>query len=98
MRVLARLTLAIFATSWIAAAAFAAGQSYQIKVSGLACPFCAYGIEKKLGAIKGVAHVTTNLKAGTVIVSMKDGAKLDRGDATQAVRDAGFTLHGFAQR
>ena len=31
-----------------------AGQSYRLTVDGLACPFCAYGIEKKLGAVNGV--------------------------------------------
>lgn len=30
------------------AAALAAGPSYRLAVDGLACPFCAYGIEKKL--------------------------------------------------
>ena len=35
-------------------AAFAAGTEYQLRVDGLACPFCAYGIEKKLKKTEGV--------------------------------------------
>ncbi len=95
MKILSRLILAVLASAWIATAAFAAGPSYRIDVAGLACPFCAYGIEKKLNAIKGVERIETNIKEGTVIVTMKDGAALDKATAGQAVKDAGFTLNGF---
>lgn len=30
----------------LASSVYAAGPSYRIEVDGLACPFCAYGIEK----------------------------------------------------
>lgn len=97
MKPLGRIILAVLATTWIATAAFAAGPSYRIEVAGLACPFCAYGIEKELNAIGGVERVETNIKEGTVIVTMKDGAALDETTAKQAVKDAGFTLNGFTQ-
>ena len=45
----------------------AAPVTYQLRVDGLACPFCAYGIEKKLGALEGVQSVETNIKDGVVI-------------------------------
>ncbi len=92
-----RFVLAMLAVVWSAAAALAAGPSYRIEVAGLACPFCAYGIEKKLNAIDGVEQLETNIEAGTVIVTMKDGATLDRAAAEEAVEDAGFTLNGFEQ-
>jgi copper chaperone CopZ len=95
MKTLSRFILAVLASAWIATAAFAAGPSYRIDVAGLACPFCAYGIEKKLNSIKGVERIETNIKEGTVIVIMKDGATLDKATAGQAVKDAGFTLNGF---
>lgn len=84
------LSLLLFASS-----AFAAGPSYRIEVAGLGCPFCAYGIEKKLNAVPGVERVETDIKAGVVIVTMNDGAILDEAAAKQAVKDAGFTLKGF---
>ena len=34
-------------------AASAGSATYSLEVDGLACPFCAYGIEKKLSAIDG---------------------------------------------
>lgn len=71
--------------------------TYQLRVDGLACPFCAYGIEKKLNALPGVERLETNIKEGTVFVTMQDGATLDRAAARQAVKDAGFTLKGFEQ-
>lgn len=95
MKALSRFAMGILASAWMATAALAAGPSYQIEVAGLACPFCAYGIEKKLSAIDGVERVETNIKAGTVTVAMKDGATLDKATAERAVKSAGFTLKGF---
>lgn len=80
--------------SW-ASTVWAAGPSYRIEIAGLACPFCAYGIEKKLMALDGVEKVETHIKAGAVIVTMKDGASLNEATATQAVEAAGFTLDDF---
>ena len=30
---------------------------YSLQVNGLACPFCAYGVEKKLSSIEGVEDI-----------------------------------------
>lgn len=79
----------------LASSAFAAGPSYRIEVAGLACPFCAYGIEKKLNGVPGVDRVETDIKQGVVIVTMNDGSALDETAAKQAVKEAGFTLKGF---
>lgn len=97
MKPIARTVLALLVAVWAGTAALAAGPSYRIEVAGLACPFCAYGIEKKLGAIDGVERLETNLKDGTVTVIMKEGATLDEATARKAVKDAGFTLDGFEQ-
>ncbi len=78
-------------------APFAAASVYELKVDGLACPFCAYGIEKKLGAIAGVETVDVDLKEGRVIVTMAEGTVLTEEIARRAVTDAGFTLKAFAQ-
>lgn len=81
----------LFATSALGQAA------YRIQVDGLACPFCAYGIEKKLGALPGVEGLETHIKDGTVLVIMKDGARLDQASAEKAVSEAGFSLNTFEQ-
>ena len=72
--------------------------AYEIKADGLACPFCAYGIEKQLSAIEGVAMVETDIKFGTVTVTMKNSATLDKDAALKAVKAAGFTMRGFKRK
>ena len=74
-----------------------AGSVYSLQVDGLACPFCAYGIEKKLSAIDGVEKIDVDIKEGRVIVTMTDGASLSEERARQAVTEAGFTLRAFAE-
>ena len=40
---------------WLAATAVLADSHvYKLYVDGLACPFCAYGVEKKVGGLDGV--------------------------------------------
>ena len=45
--------------------AFADGHVYRLRVDGLACPFCAYGVEKKLSSVKGVEKLTLDIDAPT---------------------------------
>ena len=68
---------------------------YTLQADGLACPFCAYGIEKQLGRVDGVDTVSTDIESGTVLVSMKPGANLTEEQAAEAVEKAGFTMRGF---
>ena len=89
------LALALLLWGTLALPAMAAGNSYKLKVDGLACPFCSYGIEKQLRTVPGVAKVRVLVKSGQVIVTMKDGRKLSRAAASGAVTRAGFTLAGF---
>lgn len=76
-------------------AAFAAPAQYQLRVDGLACPFCAYGIEKELTRTDGVATIDIDINAGTVTVTMTEGATMTEAQADRIVKDAGFTLSGF---
>ncbi len=73
-----------------------ADQRFGLAVDGLACPFCAYGLEKRLGDIPGVTGVAIELEAGRAIVTTADDRPLTEATARAAVRDAGFTLRGFA--
>jgi len=81
----------------VATGVLAAPPTYQLHVDGLSCPFCAYGLEKKLGAVPGVQGLETNIKDGTVIVTMKDGVMLEEASARQAVKEAGFSLRKLEQ-
>jgi mercuric ion binding protein len=78
-------------------AALAGQPSYKLRVDGLSCPFCAYGIEKKLGAIKGVQRTEVDISSGTVTVTMAENASLDEAAAKKAVKEAGFSLRSFEE-
>ncbi len=78
-------------------AAFAAPTQYQLRVDGLACPFCAYGIEKGLKRTEGVAGIAIDINAGTVTVTMAEGASMTEATASRIVKDAGFTLRSFKE-
>lgn len=73
----------------------AADERYLLGVDGLACPFCAYGIEKQLLRVDGVDTVETDVKSGQVIIKLRDGATIDEARAREAVEAAGFTLRAF---
>ena len=81
----------------LSTAAFAGGNQYALAVDGLACPFCAYGIEKRLSAIEGVESVETDVKSGQVVVTLVEGKTLSEEAARQAIKDAGFTLRSLKQ-
>lgn len=70
---------------------------YALQVNGLACPFCAYGIEKELKSIDGVNGVEVDINEGRVIVTAAEGARFDKEAARRAVKNAGFTLAGFEE-
>ncbi len=71
---------------------------YAVGADGLACPFCAYGVEKQLTRIENVEAVETDLAKGVVLVTMAAGAELDEETAKNAVEAAGFTMRGFDRR
>lgn len=66
-------------------------QQVIIRVDGASCPFCAFGLEKRLGRLEGVADVRLEMKAGKVIVTLQKGAKVSEQALREAVHEAGFT-------
>lgn len=75
--------------------AWAAGTHYEMRVDGLACPFCAYGIEKKLKALEGVENIHVDLDKGLVSVDVKEGKKLTEEQMRQLFTDSGFTYRSM---
>ncbi len=62
-----------------------------VRVDGASCPFCAFGLEKRLGKIKGVSDVKLEMKEGKVIVTLEKGRTVSEEVLRQAVGEAGFT-------
>ena len=66
-------------------------QQIIVRLDGASCPFCAFGLEKRLGHLEGVADVRLEMKAGKVIVTLQKGATVSEQALRQAVEEAGFT-------
>lgn len=88
--------LALASLAWSAPNAFAEFTGVKVKVDGLACPLCAYGLEKKLLQVAGVTNVSTDLKSGTANLSVTKGASVSVRSLDEAVLRAGFTLESVS--
>lgn len=77
-----------------------ADTTYSMRVDGLACPYCAYGIEKKLEQIEGVdaESIDVDLKAGVVRVTTTDDVELTEERMKELFHDAGFTYRGMEHK
>ncbi len=77
--------------------AFAAGTQYELRVDGLACPYCAYGIEKMLKKTDGVETIDIDINNGVVRVNVAEGMTLTEAQMAKLINDAGFTLRGMTE-
>jgi mercuric ion binding protein len=62
-----------------------------VRVDGLSCPFCAYGLEKKIKKMKGVEDLTIFVERGKVEVIFEDKKFFEREKLEEAAKNAGFT-------
>ncbi len=75
--------------------ALADNTQYQMRVDGLACPYCAYGIEKNLKKIDGVGKMEVDLNNGLVIVNVAEGVTLTDEQMSKLFTDSGFTFRSM---
>lgn len=68
-----------------------AKEKVTVEVSGLSCPFCAFGLEKKLKQLPGAEKVTIQVDEGKAEIGVAEGKKITKEQVEQAVKDAGFT-------
>lgn len=70
---------------------------YAMRVDGLACPYCAYGIEKKLKQIEGIdaESIDIDLKRGVVRIKTSGEVTLTEKQMKRLFNDAGFTFRGM---
>lgn len=72
-------------------AAFAQQRQVNVRVDGLSCPFCAYGLEKKFIKIDGVENLKIDVDKGILTFTEKEGETVSEEDIRKAVKQAGFT-------
>lgn len=68
------------------------GKDILLKVDGLACAFCAWGLEKKLKKLEGVERVNISLNKGTVLIQFKEGVEVEEEVLKRIVKESGFKL------
>jgi len=66
-------------------------QQVQVEVDGLSCPFCAYGLEKKLIGIDGVASIKIDIDQGMAILTISENKIITEEEIRKVVKQAGFT-------
>ena len=81
------LTLLLFTSQTLAA-----DVHYHLVVGGLSCPFCVYGVEKKLKKLEGVVEIKSELETGEFFVRVDNGVSLSEETIREIVTSAGFTL------
>jgi len=87
------LTIAFLFTSTINAQTKEEKRIYiKIEVKGLACPFCAFGMEKELKKVSGVESVEIELKEGLAYISTPIEQMPTNESLEKIIRDAGFTV------
>ena len=76
-----------------AVTALSAGEqkTVTVRVDGLACPFCAYGLEKRLSKVEGVQDVKIFVDEGRAELEARQDGFVDLEEVEPAVRKAGFT-------
>jgi len=68
------------------------GKKYvRVDVDGLACPFCAYGLEKKLLGIDGADNFNANIDSAYATLTVPAKSKVTKDEIKQIVKDAGFS-------
>lgn len=63
----------------------------KVEVKGLACPFCAYGLEKKLKEEDGVKSIKIDVEEGLAYLTVIKSQKPTKETLEKIVTDAGFT-------
>ena len=68
------------------------GASVTLKVDGMAYPFCAYGLEKRLRDLPALDETLIQVSDGLVQIRVKEGEQLTDEAIEDAVERAGFSL------
>lgn len=64
----------------------------KIEIKGMACPYCAFGMEKELKKVVGVNNVVIEFKKGLAYISTLIGQKPTKENLEKIITDAGFTV------
>ncbi len=66
-----------------------------VEVDGLGCPFCAYGLEKKMKDLKGMKKMTVDMETGLVQFNFPADGNLSVEEINAKVEEAGYTTRNI---
>jgi len=65
--------------------------SIKVRVDGLSCPFCAYGLEKKLNDLDGVDSIKIDIEKGMATLFVQKDKDINEEVIQEKIKEAGFT-------
>lgn len=95
MKIFIMALLLVAAVLGAPAVSLAGPASVTVRVDGLSCPFCAYGLEKRIKKMEGVKDLTIDIENGTVTVVYQDKKFFTEQGLSKTVKEAGFTPKGM---
>lgn len=90
-QLLAQMALVALLVFAAVSSAHAGVRTVTIAVNGMSCPFCAFGVEKKLKKVDGVGSITIDMKSGTAALAAKEKESINVEQVPEAIKKAGFT-------
>jgi copper chaperone CopZ len=91
MRTGSGLGFFVLALLFIVPGAHAQVMDLTVSVDGMACPFCAFGVEKRLRGVDGASSIEVSMKDGTATITAQEGRSVEVSQVPGAIRDAGFS-------
>lgn len=73
------------------------GDSLRLKVDGMVCSLCAYGVERRLKSLHAVDQVRVELDSALVVLLLQPGGAVSDSVLQREVRRAGFSLRGVSR-
>lgn len=69
-----------------------AGTDILLRVDGMSCPFCAYGLEKRLLQFPAIDTLVIRVSDGLVQIRLAEGGVVTDEELEEGVEKAGFSL------
>ena len=68
----------------------------ELDVQGMTCPFCVYGLKKKLEKLPDIKQADVSLKENKVRLTLEPGVKSDEALYQETIKKSGFTSNGIS--
>ena len=91
MRNLLSTSVLVLLSSLAASPVWSQVERVKMRVDGLACPFCAYGLEKRIKEVPGVSKIVIRVDDGVMLLETTKDEAIALDQLAPAVKKAGFT-------